>query len=81
MATKLLYTIKFKLDEFDSHHKGETLEEFHRRMRGISRRFLGRQSKYAWCKLCTQRHYLQHLVDSKCGKCREKQEKLSREKA
>lgn len=77
MAMKLLYTIKFQLDEFDP-NKGETLEQFHRRMRGITRRFLGRQSRYAWCKICTQRFGLTTLVDGKCSRCREKIEKVSR---
>lgn len=79
MAIKLLYTIKFQLDAFDP-NRGETLLEFTNRMKGITRRFLGRQKLYTWCEICTQRFNLNSVVNGNCSKCREKIEKVKREK-
>jgi len=67
----LLYRIKYQLENFNQHHAGETLHEFDRRMRLMSRRLTGRLSYAYWCKRCKSKMHLRQfeLNDGLCDTC------------
>ena len=68
---KLKYIIRFQIDAYDT-NKGETLEEFHKRMNRISKRLIGSLRDVSFCDKCKQKSPFKYMEKGLCPPCQDK---------